>query len=255
MSYLINVDWDWKIAMGFQSERLFNRKMGVHYSSGRNPFLDIGSSLTTDQIDYLGNHSTTQIKPPDTELIGEGTETESYSIIISGVVKLSKTLSDGRQQIVGLQFAQSFLGRPFGRKNWINAEAATEVKVRSFGKTIMDRIIAENPDMKHKLLREALEDLDEARDWMLALGRKNASEKVASFLLYIAAHSYPKNDAGSAAFDLPLRRSDIGDFLGLTIETISREMTRLRLRDTIQISNNRRITINDMAVLSERAGL
>ncbi|MGO4837876.1 helix-turn-helix domain-containing protein, partial [Rhizobiaceae sp. 2RAB30] len=101
-----------------------------------------------------------------------------------------------------------------------------------------------------------LKELDEAREWMLTLGRKTASEKVASFLLLIARNinPYGPEDAKGVVFDLPLTRADIADFLGLTIETVSRQLTILRKDGVIAIESNRHVTVGDMERLSRRAG-
>ncbi|TGS73654.1 Crp/Fnr family transcriptional regulator, partial [Mesorhizobium sp. M8A.F.Ca.ET.181.01.1.1] len=111
-----------------------------------------------------------------------------------------------------------FLGRPFEAKKPIRAEALTNVALCSFPKVIIDRMANEMPELGRLLLKHTLNELDEARDWMLTLGRKTAAEKVASFLLMIARNIDPTVDptAKSATFDLPLTRADIADFLGLT---------------------------------------
>jgi len=193
---------------------------------------------------------------PGVELIGDAETVESYSNILSGVVKLTKSLSDGRQQIVGLQFAPDFLGRPFKVESPINAEAATPVSLCSFPKATLERMMKESPELEHRLLRQTLNELDEARDWMVTLGRKTASEKVASFLLMIARNIDPTLDptASSASFNLPLTRADIADFLGLTIETVSRQLTRLRTDGVIRIENNRHVTVDNLARLESRSG-
>ncbi len=180
---------------------------------------------------------------------------ETYSNVLSGVVKLTRNLSDGRQQIVGFHFAPDFLGRPFGAKRPIRTEALTKVALCSFPKTIIERMLNDSPKLGQNLLNHALNKLDEARDWMAALGRKTASEKVAGFLLMIARNSDPAyHPASSISFDLPLTRADIADFLGLTIETVSRELSRLRSDGVIRIVNKRHISLASMAQLEERCG-
>ncbi|MDP2120180.1 MAG: helix-turn-helix domain-containing protein [Hoeflea sp.] len=212
-------------------------------------------ALTPDQLLQLSKYSTRRTLEPGAELAGESIQTKTYSNIISGVVKLSKMMADGRQQIVGLQFAPDFLGRPFREENGVSAEAATGVKVCSFPKNVIERMIGEMPELEHKLLEQTLNELDEARDWMLTLGRKTAGEKVASFLLLISTHAFPENEAESVEFDLPMSRMDIADFLGLTMETVSRQLTKLRVDGVIRIVNNRHVEVPDIARLSDRAGM
>lgn len=213
-------------------------------------------ALDSDQLVALAKTSSKQTIEPGAELVGDMETVDHYSNVLAGVVKLTKTLSDGRQQIVGLQFAPDFLGRPFKTESAVNAEAATNVSLCSFPKAAIERMLKQSPELEHRLLRQTLKELDEARDWMLTLGRKTASEKVASFLLLIASHIDPTLDEGEekVTFDLPLTRADIADFLGLTIETVSRQFTKLRADGVISIENNRHVTVARRERLEARAG-
>ena len=109
-----------------------------------------------------------------------------FANVISGTIKLTKTISDGRQQIVGLLFPPDFLGRTFGRSNPYFAEAASDVEVCVFPSESFERLIDTYPDLQHRLFERTLDELDAAREWMLLLGRKTAEEKVASLLLLLA---------------------------------------------------------------------
>ncbi|WP_054309398.1 Crp/Fnr family transcriptional regulator [Mesorhizobium sp. 1M-11] len=213
-------------------------------------------ALDSDQLVALAKASSKQTIEPGAELVGDMETVDHYSNVLAGVVKLTKTLSDGRQQIVGLQFAPDFLGRPFKTESAVNAEAATNVSLCSFPKAAIERMMKQSPELENRLLRQTLKELDEARDWMLTLGRKTASEKVASFLLLIANHIDPTLDEGEekVTFDLPLTRADIADFLGLTIETVSRQFTKLRADGVISIENNRHVTVARRERLEARAG-
>src|SRR5690606_14638691 len=162
-----------------------------------------------------------------------------------------KVLEDGRQQVVGLQFAPDLLGRLFARESRVTAEAATDVDLCVVPRASMEALVNENPALKHRVMLQTLRELDEARDWMVTLGRKNAAEKVASFLYLIASHTEPAETA-EMVFDLPLTRADIGDFLGLTIETVSRQMSRLKADGIIEISQYRHVSVPDMARLRLR---
>ncbi|MDX8530786.1 Crp/Fnr family transcriptional regulator [Mesorhizobium sp. VK25A] len=207
--------------------------------------------LKARQLAELAGASSRHEVPAGMELSDDGT----YSNLLSGVIKLTRNLPGGRQQIVGFHFAPDFLGRPFEAKRPIKAEALTNVELCSFPGTTIDRMINEAPELARQLLRHALNELDDARDWMAALGRKTASEKVASFLLMVAGNIDPAHHpASSMSFDLPLTRADIADFLGLTIETVSREFSRLRSDGAIQIANKRHISLASLAQLKERCG-
>ncbi|NVP57120.1 Crp/Fnr family transcriptional regulator [Mycoplana rhizolycopersici] len=211
-------------------------------------------ALSPEQLVDLSKHSTRKRLEAGTEVVGQGEDMGAFANIMRGVVKLTRMMPDGRQQIVGLQFAPDFLGRPFVEESPHSAETATDTEICTFPRQMLERLVSRTPDLEHKLYQQSLKELDEARDWMLTLGRKNAQEKVASFLFLIATHYDPETVEGSV-FDLPLSRADIADFLGLTIETVSRQFTRLRKDGVIQIENNRHVIVPDIDRLQQFAGI
>ncbi|OWV83716.1 transcriptional regulator [Rhizobium sp. N122] len=208
-------------------------------------------ALSSSQLQELGRHSLRRKVDTGSEIVAQGAESTFYSNIMRGVVKLCKVMPDGRQQIVGLQFAPDFVGRPFMRESTLSAEAATDAEICVFPCNLLDRMILETPELQRSLHDQALKELDAAREWMLTLGRRTAEEKVASLLHLIATHAEPET-ATSTAFDLPLSRAEIADFLGLTIETVSRQMTRLRKSGVIRIENIRHIVVPDMDELEKK---
>lgn len=216
----------------------------------------ICGAMTERQL--LALSQTTNIKPlpAGTELVGMGEEATIYANVLKGVVKLSKLMADGRQQLVGLQFAPDFVGRPFSETSNVSAEAATDIEVCTFPKQSLLRLMAESPELENKLYRQALDELDEARDWMLTLGRRTSEEKLASFLYTIALHSDPTaalDDDSEVEIEIPITRADIADFLGLTIETISRQFTRLRSQGIIVKLDGRKVRIPKLSALREIA--
>lgn len=181
-----------------------------------------------------------------------------FANIVSGAVKLSKTLADGRQQIVGLQFPPDFLGRAYRNRSPLYAEAASDVELCIFPRADFERLLEERPQLENRLFQNTLDELDAAREWMLLLGRKTAMEKVASFLALIARRNQPAACAHMAApplltISLPLTRAEIADYLGLTIETVSRQLGRLRADDVLEAGANRSITVLDPDRLEEIA--
>ncbi|VAW16337.1 Fnr-type transcriptional regulator [hydrothermal vent metagenome] len=210
--------------------------------------------LEEDELIELARHSRQVVRRAGEQLISDSETIESYASVMRGVVKLSKVLEDGRQQVVGLQFSPDFLGRLFGRQSAINADAASEVELCRMPKSVVERMVAQNPALEGRLLEQTLRELDEAREWMVTLGRKTAKEKVASFLYLIATHKDPASNENSTVFDLPLTRADIADFLGLTIETVSRQFTKLRASRIIEIENHRHVLVADMGRLKNSCG-
>ena len=215
-------------------------------------------ALNEDELARLSQIARARVFKPGQTILSDQEPSDFFANIVSGTIKLTKTLADGRQQIVGLQFAPDFLGRAYSTENAYFAEAASEVELCCFPHDGFERMLSEFPDLEHRLFEHTLGELDAARDWMLLLGRKTAEEKVSSFLLMIAKrvpnigcrHS---DEVNFAQFELPLTRADIADYLGLTIETVSRHFTRLRTKGIIEITNKREILIPDMEALEDHA--
>lgn len=213
----------------------------------------ICGALGPTQLSQLGKRSGRREAPPGTELISAGVPADGYANILSGVVKLTKLMPDGRQQIVGLQFAPDFLGRPFETNSEISAEAVSTVRLCAFPKSTLEQLVRQSPDLAHRLHKQSLRELDEARDWMLTLGQKSASEKVASFLLLLALHIDPEVNGYSSSFDVTLKRIEIANFLGLTVETVSRHLTQFRKNEIISIQKNRYIEMLNYKALEAAA--
>ncbi|MEO0636340.1 MAG: helix-turn-helix domain-containing protein [Pseudomonadota bacterium] len=215
----------------------------------------------SEELLFLSKQSVRARVPANSEIAAADEVVSRYSNIIKGVVKLTKLMPDGRQQIVGLQFAPDLIGRPFETHSQVTAEAANDVQLCSFSKRALDQLVRQSQELEHKLHMQALADLDAARDTMLWLGRKSATEKVASFILLLIRHADPieqpdgdQTDGAGAQIHLPLRRTDIADYLGLTIETVSRQLTKLRKAGVINMVDNRHISIDNVERLASMSG-
>lgn len=217
-------------------------------------------ALSDDEIVALSSVARQRFYKAGDVILNAEEEANSFANIVTGVVKLSKVLSDGRQQIVGLQFSPDFLGRAYRTRSPYFAEAATDVELCVFPKRGFEMLLAERPELETRLFQNTLDELDAARDWMLLLGRKTAAEKVASFLALIARRNTAPDcvhitDAGTMTFALPLTRAEIADYLGMTIETVSRQLGKLRADDILEVGANRSITVLDPAGLADLAQL
>lgn len=183
----------------------------------------------------------------------------SYANVVSGVIKLTKSLPDGRQLTVALLFAPDFLGRAYSSDNPYRAEAATDVEICVFPKTAFEKLVADHPGLRERLFRRSLDELDAARRWMVLLGKKTATEKLASFLYFLAEGSIqrcgkPASGQQAPVIELPLSRVEIADYLGLTTETVCRQFHRLRVKKVIEMDNKRLVVIRDMTQLVIAAG-
>lgn len=186
----------------------------------------------------------------------EGDDALVVANILEGVFKLVVSASDGREQIVGLVFQSDFVGRPFGKESPYSVTAMTDAEICSFNRKAFDEFTDSHSDLQHKLLRRTLDELDRARHWMLLLGRKTATEKIASFLLEMSERLSGQgcHSGVQGSFILPFGRQQIADVLGLTIETTSRQLTKMRADGLIDLPSRREIVMRDRAAMQLAAG-
>lgn len=186
-----------------------------------------------------------------TEIMHQEDDSKLFAIIVSGSIKLTRVISDGRQQIVGLLSESDCLGDVFSVRNHDGAECITDVELCCFQRKRFDAILKAHPELEHRLLEKALEDLQDARQWMIALGCKTAKERIATFLVWLSErvnwHCFRTfSDQDSLIITLPFTRAEMGDFLGLTIETVSRTLTKLKSTKVISFLDTRRIEIHEL---------
>jgi CRP/FNR family transcriptional regulator len=174
--------------------------------------------------------------------------------VIEGSVCIYKLMPDGRRQVVAFCYPGDLLGIGAGDEYAYNAEATSNTKLHSYPVAAIERLAVARPDLSHALLAFAMAELTFARDQLLALGRKSASERVCSFLLNLVEKKRARGGDGSTV-DLAMTRSDIGDYLGLTIETVSRHFSRLRASGVIDLPQRGTVVIRDMDALESGAEL
>lgn len=217
----------------------------------------ICSALDASEIAILGKLGHKQSVKRGQTLVWEGDQALVVANVIDGVLKLSVSTADGREQIVGIVFASDFIGRPFGKQSPYSVTALTDAQVCVFTRSSFDAFAREHPELQHKLLQRTLDELDRARQWMMLLGKKSASERIATLLLEMSTRLTAADCSTLAAFldryELPLDRQQIGDVLGLTIETVSRQLTRLKVSGMIELPDRRTVVIKDRARLRNLA--
>ncbi len=191
-------------------------------------------------------------------IIWAGDPLQFVASVVTGVASISRTMEDGRRQMVGLLLPSDFLGRPGrGFANY-DVTAVSKVTLCRFERAPFENLLKSSPSVSRRLLEMTLDELDAARDWMLLLGRKTAREKIASLLAILARRETILNPkAGetlSMRFDLPITREAMADYLGLTIETVSRQITALRKSGVISLEGKRHVIVPDYARLLDEAG-
>lgn len=190
-------------------------------------------------------------------IIWSGDEMNFVGSVVSGIASLTQTMEDGRTQMVGLLLPSDFVGRPGREGAAYDVVATTDVVMCCFRKKPFEDLMMRTPHIAHRLLEMTLDELDAAREWMLVLGRKTAREKIASLLSIIARRDATLASAATlnhCAFDLPLTREAMADYLGLTLETVSRQISALKRDGVIQLEGKRHVTVPDMRRLIEEAG-
>ncbi|WGH78065.1 transcriptional regulator FnrL [Jannaschia ovalis] len=186
-------------------------------------------------------------------VVMEGEALDFAASVVAGCATLTRSLEDGRTQMVGLLMPSDFIGRPGRATAPYEVVAATDLTLCMFRREPFQALLAEMPHIRERLLEMSLDELDAAREWMLLLGRKTAREKVASLLLIVLRRS-TLDTAGGAHAELPLSREAMAAYLGLTIETVSRQITALRKDGVITLQGNRGIECGDLFALAGEAG-
>lgn len=215
-------------------------------------------ALSSEEIFQLNHIARRKTLSPGQFHVLEGDDSREFANVTSGVAKLVRGSEDGRTQIVGLLFPSDFIGGAI--RNGTQApephsiEAASELELCLFPRDKFRKLLEKYPTLEHRLLERTLSELEVARDWMVLLGRKTAQERVATFLLYVADRMQNVGCDGQVSFDLPLNRADIADHIGLTIETVSRQITKLRKDGVLEMQGARHVVRVDRARLSACAG-
>ena len=205
-------------------------------------------SLSDGELSGLNSAGRHQKLQRGQTVVWQGDESLLVGNVIDGVLKLCVTTSEGKDQTLGIMFPSDFIGRPFGPKTQHSVVALTDAHICTFRRSAFDDFARQHPELEHSLLKRTLVDLDRTRDWMVLLGRKSARARVASFLMAMSERASQDDQAphtGMVRFDLPLSRQDIADLLGLTIETVSRQITHLREQGIIETPNRRSVVVRD----------
>lgn len=210
-----------------------------------------------DELARLETMKTYRTFPAGTEILWRGEPLDYVATVVSGVAYLSKTLKDGRTQMVGLLLPSDFIGRPGRDRIDFDVTATADVTLCCFDRKSFEDLVHDTPHVAQRLMELALDELDAARDWMLLLGRKTAREKIATFLHMLARRSL--SDAGAdvtagAVLHLPMTRDQIANYLGLTLETVSRQFSALKRDGIIDLSDRRSVTLLDPARLQHSTG-
>ncbi len=214
--------------------------------------LTICAGLQAEELHQLAAIVTNQELDPGQGLFDECEPARNVYNVTAGTMKIYKLLPDGRCQITGFLFPGDFLGLANKEIYAFSAEAVNHVVLCRFNRRKLEDLLERVPGMEKRLLAMASHELAVAQEQMLLLGRKSAKERVASFLLMLSGNAARRGQANNPV-SVPMSRADIGDFLGLTTETVSRTFTQLRKTEVISLEPGGSVNFLNREALSEIA--
>lgn len=188
----------------------------------------------------------------DDHLFYEEDDDRNVYRIESGIVALYKILGNGRRQIVSLRFAGDIIGLDAAASHLCSAAAVSPVTARSVTQDMIERLVDRQPEAASEIIDLMAAELSSTRQQIMLLNRRSALEKLAAFILELDRRQ-AKGPRNGKLVSVPMSRTDIADFLGLTIETVSRNLTKLRLRKIICLPDVHTIAITNHAELSSLA--
>jgi len=198
--------------------------------------IKIGHSFTTTSEKVLEPHE---------HLFVAGEAQSHVYQVLEGVLSIYELLPDGRRQVVTFCYPGDLIGADSMERLAHNAESLCAARVRCIPLKAMNKLISSEPGFSHALLNVLSTELAETRDQMLSLGRKSAREKVATFLLRISRRNQREGN-DETQLHLPMTRAEIADYLGLTIETVSRNFTKLKVAGVISLTSSALVQVLDL---------
>lgn len=205
-----------------------------------------------DDIDGSALHAIARRRtvPAGQILVWAGDPNAICATIVSGLLKIVRVGAGGREQIVGLSFRGDFVGDVFAETARDTVQMVSDAELCVYPRAALQGAFEDHPAIERMLLHRAIGTLDDARMWMLMLGRMDAGSRVATLLVAMARRM---GNADGGRFDLPMSRSEIAALLGMTIETVSRQITGLRAAGIIALPGGRGVEIRDHAGLARLA--
>jgi CRP/FNR family transcriptional regulator len=190
--------------------------------------------------------------PAHQPIFDEADPADHVYSVTAGVVKIYKLLPDGRRQITGFLFPGDFLGLTHNESYAYCAEALVETKLCRFSRRRLEELMSEIPHLEARLLGMASHELAAAQNQMILLGRKSARERVVSFLLAMSERA-ARGGQPANPVTLAMTRGDIADYLGLTLETVSRILSRLKSDRLIEPLGEKQVRLADIPALRAAA--
>lgn len=201
--------------------------------------------------DYLSRGTVRGIEAKE-HLFAEGDAKSSIYRVLSGALCLYKILPDGRRQVIDFAYAGDVIGLESGIVATYSAQSTVATRVSCLPSAILDRAAANDPRIAMQLYMTMARNVDAMRDHLVCVGQRSATERLVSFLLGLSRRRASLN-GGTSIVELPMTRTDIADFLGLTIETVSRTLSKLKAQRCIEIDQGTTIRFVDIVALEALA--
>jgi CRP/FNR family transcriptional regulator len=208
--------------------------------------------LDAAALDELAHETSRFTLPARSAVFREGDPADAVVMVMQGTVKLTRLLADGRQQVLGFRFAGDVLGFTSGAAFTCEAETLTEGQFCRIDRRRLEPALKRLPVLNRRLLDLCAEELAAAQDQLVSLGRRTAEERVAHFLATLAA-AQRRRGIPCDVLAVPMTRAEIGDHLGLALETVSRVVSALKRQQILREAVPHRLEIIDLAALEQRA--
>lgn len=214
--------------------------------------LAICGALRADEVQRLTSILSSVELAAGDPIVDEGEAADYVYTLTAGTVRLYKLLADGRRSVTGFLFPGDFLGVSYRDAYGFGAEAITPSTLCRFPRPKLEALLKEIPTLEHRLFARASEEMTLMQEQIVLLGRKTAAERVASFFRGLSARQVKRHLPANPVY-VPMTRTDIADYLGLTTETVSRTITQLKKKKLISVENGSRVRIEDEEQLDELA--
>jgi CRP/FNR family transcriptional regulator, anaerobic regulatory protein len=206
-----------------------------------------------DTIVGLRTRLSTPLKlAPDTTLFAQGDAATYLFQVVKGVLRLCRLMSDGRRSVIGFAFPGDVIGLALRDVYVYSAESVTGCELSRYAGSAVGEMMERSPAFARQMFARLSAELCAAQDQMLLLGRKTASERVASFLLTLGNRQAGEDEAPKTV-ELPMSRPDIADYLGLTTETVCRILTKLKVAGVLSLPSSGRVKLLDLEALRSLA--
>jgi CRP/FNR family transcriptional regulator, anaerobic regulatory protein len=179
----------------------------------------------------------------------EGDPAGRVFTLIEGTAKLTRLLPDGKQQVVGFRFAGDVIGYTTRETYSFDAELLTDARICRLDRPQLDALLRRYPMLEHRLLDLCVQELTSTQEQLVTVGRRSAEARVAAFLLSLV-EARRRRGGVDRVLEMPMTRADIADFLGLTLETVSRCLTAFRKRGWIREPAHQRVELLDIGTLT-----